>query len=96
MRQSTYTIKKIKSQVIFFLTFIKICGRVVLKGEGMQELVISSKEYEIPELFLDIDYIPTELVSRGFFPPMVIIDGELWVANVQDAYPFYERYKIDD
>lgn len=62
----------------------------------MSELVISSKEYEIPQLFLDIDYIPTELVSRGFFPPVVIIDGELWIANVDEAYPFYERYKIDD
>ena len=28
MRQFTYTTKKIKSQEIFFLTFIKICGRV--------------------------------------------------------------------
>ena len=65
----------------------------ISEGEGMPELVISSKEYEIPQLFLDIDYIPTELVSRGFFPQVVIIDGELWVANVDEAYPFYERYK---
>ena len=59
----------------------------------MEELEISSKEYEIPKVFLDADYIPTELICRGFFPRFVWIDGKRWVANLREGYPFYERYK---
>lgn len=59
-----------------------------------KEISVSSKEYEIPQLFLDIDYIPTDLVFRGKeFPRYVIIDGKKWIANISDCYPFYERYK---
>lgn len=63
------------------------------KGEEMDTLEISSKEYEIPKIFLDIDYIPAELVCRGReIPRFVIIDGKHWVANLTSSYPFYERY----
>lgn len=62
--------------------------------EGKNNFSISSDEYEIPKLFLDIDYIPTELVFRGkYFPRYVWIDGEKWIANIRDGYPFYERFR---
>ena len=59
----------------------------------MEATEISSKDYEIPKVFLDADYIPTELVWLGRdFPRFLRIDGKLWIANVREAYPFYERY----
>lgn len=64
------------------------------KGEEMDILEISSKEYEIPKIFLKIDYIPAELIWRGReIPRFIKIDGKRWVANVREAYPFYERYR---
>lgn len=59
----------------------------------MDILEINSKEYEIPDIFLDIDYIPAELVCRGReLPTFVMIDGKKWEINLRSSYPFYERY----
>ena len=60
----------------------------------MEVVSISSVEYEIPQIFLDADYIPTDRVWIGRnFPRFLRIDNKLWVANVRDGYPFYERYR---
>ena len=60
----------------------------------MEVISISSKEYEIPKIFLDADYIPTDLVWAGRnFPRFLRIDDRIWVANIREGYPFYERYR---
>ena len=66
----------------------------VKKGEEMELLEISSKECEIPSIFLKIEYIPAELIVRGReIPRFIRIDGKKWIANVTSSYPFYERFK---
>lgn len=75
--------------------YLDICAEMwysVKKGEEMDILEISSDEYEIPKIFLKIDYIPAELLFRGReIPRFIKIDGRKWIANVREAYPFYER-----
>ena len=57
-------------------------------------LEISSKEYEIPDILIDIEYIPVELILRSReIPRFILIDGKMWIANLTRAYPFYERYR---
>lgn len=49
---------------------------------------------ELPQLYIDTDYIPADLLfPRGKYPRFIYISRKKWEINLEDGcYPFYERY----
>ena len=66
------------------------CGIVSQqKGIAMTLLV-----EEIPDLFIDIDYIPADLLFlHNKYARFIYVRGKKWEINFERGYPFYERYK---
>lgn len=48
---------------------------------------------EIPDVFIDADYIPADLLFiQNQYPQYIYVRGRKWEINVDEHYPFYERY----
>jgi len=48
---------------------------------------------EIPDLFIDIDFIPADLLFiHGQGSRFIYVRGKKWEINLEEGYPFYERY----
>ena len=48
---------------------------------------------EIPEIMIDADYIPADLLFlHGHYPRFIYVRGKKWEISFEGRYPFYERY----
>lgn len=47
----------------------------------------------VPDVFIDIGYIPAEILFDGaYFPRFLIINHKKWEINLNSNVPYYEPY----